>query len=304
MRKYWLSFCLAFFLFSSVLYSLNRDDYVIKSGLFKTISREKTQNHEIVVSLYSVPVFIPVHPAYKQLEKIEVYRLINELQKIYKIENVEHLASGIMQWDGKQDHLSGLILLEETSYPLQFSPKMLAQGSLSMRVQISRPGEARDSQDPEGRLLDTEIVMSTDTPYVLGFPSEGSRYFLSISFASKKTGQYEDKEFSKVIPRVDTTQIPEPVRKVVPVYPLACIEGKIEGKVLLQISVNKQGQVTDVEIMNSTHPDMDHAAIEALKQWEFEPVMNKDKPVAVEFPVIVDFKLREESSPKKRQDTP
>ncbi len=304
MKKYWLFFYLSCFIFSSILYSFSWDDYVIKSGLFKTISQEATQNYEIVISIYSVPVFIPVHPAYKQLEKIEVYRLINELQKIYKIENVENLSSGIMLWDGKQDQLSGLILLEETSYPLLFSPKMLTQGGLNMRVQISRPGEARDSQDPENRLLDTELVMSIDTPYVLGFPSRGSRYFLSISFAVKKAGQYDEKEFSKVIPRIDTTQTPEPVRKVIPVYPPNCMEEKIEGKVLLRVSINKQGQVADVELINSTHPDMDHAAIEALKQWKFEPAMKKDKPVAVEFPVIVDFKLRHESGLKRKQDTP
>jgi TonB family protein len=304
MRKYWLLFCLACLLFSSVLYSLSWDDYVIRSGLFKTMSQKTAQNHEIVISLYSVPVFIPVHPAYKQLEKIEVYRLINELQKIYKIENVEHLSSGIMLWDGKQDRLNGLIQIEETSYPFQFSPKMLAQGGLNMRVQIGRPGETRDSQTPESRILDTEIVMSTDTPYVLGFPSEGSRYFLSISFASKKAGQYEDKEFSKVIPQSNTTRTPEPVRTVTPVYPPNCLEEKIEGKVLLQVSIDKQGQVTDVEIINSAHPDIDHAAIEAIKQWKFEPVMKKDKPAAVEFPVIVDFKLRDESGLKKEQETP
>lgn len=298
MKKLSLFFCLTCLVLSSILYSLDRDDYVIKSGLFKSISQESTEKYEIVISIYSVPVFIPVHPAYKQLEKIEVYRLINELQKIYNIENVEHLSSGIMLWDGKKDQLSGLILLKETSYPLLFTPKMLSQDGLNMRIQISRPNEVMASQNPEGRLLDTEMIMSADTPYVLGFPSEGSRYFLSISFTQKKAGQYEDKEYSKLIPQIDLTLTPEPLHTIVPAYPPSCLEQKIEGKVLLQVSINKQGQVTDAEIMSSAHPDLDQAAAEALKQWEFEPLMKREKPVSVRFPVIIDFKLRDDSSPK------
>jgi TonB family protein len=295
MKKLLLFSCLTCFVFSSILYSLGRDDYVIKSGLFKSISQESTEKYEIVISIYSVPVFIPLHPAYKQLEKIEVYRLINELQKIYNIENVEHLSSSIMLWDGTKDQLSGLILLDETSYPLLFTPKMLAQGGLNMRIQISRPNEVMASQEPEGRLLDTEMVLSADTPYVLGFPSEGSRYFLSISFARKKGGQYEEKEYSKLIPQPDLASTPEPVHTVVPSYPPICLEKKIEGKVLLQVSINKQGQVTDIEIMSSAHPDLGQAAIEALEQWEFEPFIKKQKPVSVKFPVVIDFKLRDET---------
>ncbi len=295
MKKHLLFLCLVSLAFSSVLYSFTIDDYVIKSGLFKSVSQEINQKYEIVISIYSVPVYVPAHPAIKQLEKIEVYRLINELQKIYKIENVEHLTSGIMMWDGKKDQLSGLIVFEEASYPLLFFPKMLSQSDLNMRVQISRPNEVMSAQDSERRLLDTEMVMSMDTPYVLGFPSEGSRYFLSISFARQKMGQYEDEEYSKLVPQLDPAQTPEPIHKVIPTYPSSCLEKKIEGKALLQVSIDKKGQVIEVKIMSSAHPDLDQAAIEALKQWEFEPLMKKEKSVSAEFPVIVDFKLRDDS---------
>jgi TonB family protein len=231
------------------------------------------------------------------LYSLDIYRLINELQKIYNIENVEHLSSGIMLWDGKKDQLSGLILLDKTSYPLLFTPKMLSHDGLDMRIQVSRSNEVMASQDPEGRLLDTKMVMRADTPYVLGFPSEGARYFLSISFVRKKAGQYEEKEYSKLIPQLDLTLTPEPVHTVIPSYPPNCLEEKIEGKVLIQVNINKQGHVMDVEIMSSAHPDLDNAAAEALKQWEFHPLMKKEKPVSVKFPVIIDFKLRDETGP-------
>ncbi len=300
MKKYLQVISLVCFAFTSILYSLGRDDYVIKSELFKSLSHESTEEYEIVVSLYSVPVFIPFHPAYKQLEKIEVYRLINELQKIYNIDDVEHLSSGIMLWDGKEDRLSGIILLKEASYPFLFTPQILSQGGLNMRVQISRPNEAMVPRAPEGRLLDTELVMNADMPYVLGFPSEGSRFFLSISFSRKRAGQYEDREYSKLIPPINLNLSPEPTHTIIPAYPETCLKQRIEGKVLLQVRIDNKGQVTDIKTLSTAHPDLEQAASEALKRWQFEPLIEKEKPVSAEFPVIIDFKLRDDSNREEK----
>jgi TonB family protein len=286
--------------FSVALYSNSADTFVIKSALFKTISQETGGKYEILVSMYSVPIFVPSHPTYKQLEKIELYRLINELRKIYKIESVENLSSGILLWDGNKDQVSGLIVFKETFYPLIFTPKMLAGGELNVRIQISKQHEAIASPYLGERLFDTEMVMSSDTPYVLGFPSGGSRYFLYISFTKKKPGQYEEQDYSKIMPPLDLARTPEPAHTVAPVYPPDCLKEKIEGKVLLMISIDKQGKVMNVKTMNQAHPTLRQAAMEALRQWDFEPVMKKDEPISVEFPVMVDFKLRADPVIRKK----
>ena len=292
MKNYAGFLCLVIFVLSSVVYPLEQDDFVIKSRLFKSMEKKTQQESDVVISIFSVPVLIPFHPSYIQLEKIDIYRLKRELQKIYKIEEIDHLASGIMLWDGRKSQVQGMVLVKESAYPLSFSPSLLAEGDLNLRVQVGPPKGILSNRNPEESMLDTEMVMRFGIPYVLGFPSEGNRYFLSVSIAKKETGQFQEGEYSQASPEQDISETPTPVHKVIPAYPLNCQQNNIGGKVILHVSIDKQGTVTDVKILNSPHPDLSSAATEAFLQWKFEPIMKKQKPISVTFPVIVDFRAK------------
>ena len=89
MRKYARLFCLLFFILSSLVFSIHQDDFVIKSRLFKSTEKDTHERFDVVVSIYSVPILIPYHPNYVQLEKINIHRLKSDLQKIYKVENID-----------------------------------------------------------------------------------------------------------------------------------------------------------------------------------------------------------------------
>jgi hypothetical protein len=128
MRKYLIVFCVLWFAFSSVGFAIGQDDFIIKSRLFKGTEQDKNEDSDVVVSLFSVPVLVPYHPNYIQLEKINIHRLKRDLQKIYKIENIDHLASGLMIWDGSKNRINGIVMVKESTYPLFFSPSMLEEG--------------------------------------------------------------------------------------------------------------------------------------------------------------------------------
>jgi hypothetical protein len=49
--------------------------------------------------------------------------------------------------------------------------------------------------------------------------------------------------------------------------------------------------VKTVRIWQKAHPDLDNAALEALRQWTFDPFIGKDKPAAGSFFMTVDYKL-------------
>ena len=248
------------------------------------------EESDVVVSLFSVPVLIPYHPNYVQLEKINIHRIKRDLQKIYKIEKIDHLASGLMLWDGSKSVLNGIIMVKESSYPLFFSPSMLEEGGFNIRIQVSQPRDISGHPQPERDLFDTEMVMRLDTPYVLGFPSEGNRYFLAISIARKKAGAFQQDEYSQAGPEQDMPQTPTPIQKIIPAYPPDLKQENIGGKVILQVSIDKQGKVTQVKTLHSAHPDLDESAASAIKQWTFAPLMKKNKPISAKFPVIVEFK--------------
>lgn len=296
MKKYVRFTGLLILILSSVVYAQDKDEFVIKSRLFKSIGQDMNQESDVVISIFSVPVLVPFHPNYIQLEKINIYRLKSELQKIYKIDDIDHIASGIMLWDGKKSQLNGMIMVKESSYPLMFYPSVLSEGNLNLRVQVSQPRGSSSHRSPDESLFDTEMVMKMGSPYVLGFPSEGSRYFLSIAIAKKESGQYLEDEYSRAGPEQEIAKIPAPIHKVIPEYPPTCKQENIGGKVILEVSIDKQGIVTQVKTVNSPHPALSKTAAEALKQWKFEPVMKKKKAVSATFPVIVDFRSKSLSS--------
>jgi protein TonB len=67
---------------------------------------------------------------------------------------------------------------------------------------------------------------------------------------------------------------------------------KYEGVALIDMIVDPEGKPRDIKIEKSLGAELDKKAIEAVKNWRFEPATKKGKPVAVEIKVEVTFRLR------------
>ena len=82
---------------------------------------------------------------------------------------------------------------------------------------------------------------------------------------------------------------PRPLHKVMPVYPDELRSRGIEGRVELLVGVDETGTVQGVKVLESLHPYLDYAAVQALKLWKFEPVIQGGKPVPVVVTMVVNF---------------
>src|SRR6201997_2245202 len=80
------------------------------------------------------------------------------------------------------------------------------------------------------------------------------------------------------------------VRKVNPAYPPLARQARIQGQVMLQAVISKDGSIENLRLI-SGHPMLAPAAIEAVKQWRYKPYMLNGEPVAVETQVQVNFTL-------------
>ncbi len=81
--------------------------------------------------------------------------------------------------------------------------------------------------------------------------------------------------------------------QVQPRYPELARRAKVEGQVILQAVVHKDGTVGDITVLKSPGAKLgfDEAATEAVKQWRYKPGLQNGKPVDVYFTIIVDFFL-------------
>jgi len=80
------------------------------------------------------------------------------------------------------------------------------------------------------------------------------------------------------------------VRKVNPNYPPLARQARIQGQVLLQAEISKDGSIQNLRLI-SGHPMLAPAAIEAVKQWRYKPYLLNGEPVEVETQVQVNFTL-------------
>ena len=78
--------------------------------------------------------------------------------------------------------------------------------------------------------------------------------------------------------------------KVPPVYPVAARQARIEGVVRLRVIIAKDGTVTQLQVV-SGHPLLLQAALDAVRQWVYEPTLIDGRPVEVDTEIDVFFQL-------------
>jgi protein TonB len=80
------------------------------------------------------------------------------------------------------------------------------------------------------------------------------------------------------------------IRKVQPTYPPLARQARIQGQVLLQAEISKDGTIQNLRLI-SGHPMLTSAAIDAVKQWRYKPYILNGEPVEVETQITVNFTL-------------
>ena len=80
------------------------------------------------------------------------------------------------------------------------------------------------------------------------------------------------------------------IKKVQPNYPPLARQARIQGDVVLQAEISKDGTIQNLQLV-SGHPMLAPAAIEAVRQWRYRPYLLNGEPVAVETQVLVKFSL-------------
>ena len=78
--------------------------------------------------------------------------------------------------------------------------------------------------------------------------------------------------------------------RVEPVYPRIAIQARVAGEVRLDAVVGTDGRVRELHVL-SGHPMLVQAAVDAVRQWIFQPTLLNGVPVEVSAPVTVTFRL-------------
>ena len=82
------------------------------------------------------------------------------------------------------------------------------------------------------------------------------------------------------------------VNRVQPVYPPLARQTRISGTVRLHAIIGKDGTIQQLEVM-SGHPLLQQAALDAVRQWRYQPTLLNGEPVEVDTTIDVIFSLNQ-----------
>ena len=88
-----------------------------------------------------------------------------------------------------------------------------------------------------------------------------------------------------------TIKAPTKLRNVNPVYPQDALDAKVQGVVIMEARIERDGTVSRARVLKSI-PMLDDAAVEAVRQWEFTPTLMNGAPVPIMMTVTVNFTLQ------------
>lgn len=167
------------------------------------------------------------------------------------------------------------------------APPPLTQNEPPPQVQVTQPVAppaaavpvpVPDAEaPPEQTIASTEEIVSSTQ----GVDTQGDNIVVAPP---------SEDELPKYGEFVYVEELPEPITKVPPIYPDLAREASVDGTVLVQALVGKDGRVKDTRVVKSISM-LDDAATKAVKQWVFKPALSNNKPVAVWVAVPVKFSL-------------
>jgi protein TonB len=88
-----------------------------------------------------------------------------------------------------------------------------------------------------------------------------------------------------------TIEPPKKTKDVKPVYPQVAFSGQTRGAVVIEVTIGTDGKVQDAKVIHSV-PLLDEAAVEAVRQWEYEKTRLNGVLVALIMTVVVNFTIQ------------
>jgi len=313
--------------------ALASDRYVIDVQLFRgarDVGRPQA-TAKVTISSFSDSLFFPAKrssPTEKPASGATP-GITTELASIFQLNRIDPVNSSEIVWDGQKEIVSESILIDGQLYPIVLYPKVLPSQKVSFKIEISRysdqnvgslsPELDQLATKPETRIftkvrrvesswgegepvLSTEIVALFDDNVVVGFPFNDQSYFLALRVKERPVIPQAQPTTGSALEAEDVLPAgflipPKPLLQIMPDYPETCKRASIEGTVALLITTDRKGNVENARVISPAQSALNRAAVEAIRQWRFEPVVSKGRRVKTIFYMMVDFRLHKESTP-------
>ena len=278
----------------SVLSVLASDDQSIKLRFFEGIKEGMGDPPAFVTSSYLYS---------KDTSPIRTNSILSEeqeqIKKIFNLKDVTLITEADLKLGTKdKSQISHTFRINGTEF-IVFIEQAVRKRKRQYRLEVYQ-----QTREDKNSLIDTEVQLPSRKSVVFGFADKQDRpYFLSLGTPKQVlpepagivvggAGGISLEELERgAVKAIGETKPPELIKKVDPVYPELAKRARVEGVVILNVRTDEDGRVDQVNVANSKDPLLMRAAIEAVKQWRYEPFYMRGKRYPILFTVTIRFQM-------------
>ena len=274
-----------------------------KLRVFEGIRSDSAEPPKFVTSSYLRPTITASLDAETEAEKQKT-----QIKRVFNLQDVNILTEADLSLDlNNPVSMSHYFRLNGNAFEIHVRiVEWTQRGGEFLIVVNEQSGEKREN------ILTTEILLQGGKTAVFGFEDRrGKPYFLSFVITGPadkilpppppppppppgyKEMKKKMEEFSEgAVQAVGLIKPPAQIQTVDPHYPVKARAAKKQGSVILNVRTDEAGNVEDVMVWRGIDPLLDQAAVEAVKQWKYEPLIIQGKARKVVFTVTITFKLQ------------
>jgi len=270
---------------------LSAEPAVIRLHLFQGIRADDQAGLSEVqnIPIASRPEFAAIKTALGRKEATRTGATLDTLLNVYNLQAIDDLFFHEAGWDGKTPFREVWIFGKTLSYRINLVPKRLSPLQLAVRVAIDKVKTSERSTATFGAetIVTQDLVLDYGEPILIGLPNPAGDYFL-MAWAS--SGTLEERKPTP--PNKETifyVTPPKARNQILPSFPRELQRRNLAGRIGLRITIDEKGSVRRVDIEKPLHAYLNYAAVQAFRQWTFEPVQLKGKSVLASFRYGYDF---------------
>lgn len=208
-----------------------------------------------------------------------------ELKRIFNLADMKLMNQTRWGWrENKKEKAGEVIILNGREYVVSLQLKRRD----AFRLEVHEKGKEGYKE-----LLGVELDLPQKKTAVFGFEdSVGKPYFLSFHREADAPVIRKDMASSSA----DTGK-PKLLSRAAPVYDERALRAKVQGDVILNAVIDTRGNVAELNVLHG-HPLLRRAALDAVKQWKYQPYMENGKPKSLTFTITVTFRLKDADAGK------
>jgi len=139
------------------------------------------------------------------------------------------------------------------------------------------PPPEKEEEPPPPELAPAEAQPMSIDQLTADVAVGGGGFLAGMLMSNTENPQEAMKEM--IFSMEDLDQKPVAIAQIAPMHPRDLLKAKVEGQVVLLFVVDEQGRVEDPRVENSSRPEFEKPALDAVRKWKFKPGTKEGAPV-------------------------